>query len=357
MTEYFVGLDVHKARTTFVVEGASGGVLRRGDFTTTAEGIAAWVESQALPAGTRVGLETGTLAFFVSDALAAAGLTPLVIDAHEVRVKAHRPRQKSDRRDAFELCDGVRRDLYRTRVYVPSPALRLVRELLARRRHFVRLQTAQCHAVKKALRGRGQAALARSLRTPAGWTRVHTAVAADSALAAAVAAHHRVWTAAHAERLGLEAALAIHAQPMAAALTRLQTVPGVGPIVALTAIAAFADVTRFPSAKHAASYAGLVPSTHQSGACDRHGHITKRGSAELRAMLVEAAHHAARRAHPLHGVFTKLCVRRGYKPAIVAIAHRLCRILFALLRDESEFLPTRIVPRRPPGAPPATAVA
>ena len=50
-----------------------------------------------------------------------------------------------------------------------------------------------------------------------------------------------------------------------------------------------AQVSRFPSAKHAASYGGLVPSTFESGERDAHGHITKRGSSELRAMLCEAA--------------------------------------------------------------------
>src|SRR5262249_27894003 len=65
---------------------------------------------------------------------------------------------------------------------------------------------------------------------------------------------------------------------------RLETVPGVGPIVALTTIAVFAEVGRFPSAKQAASYSGLVPSTFQSGDRDAHGRITKRGSAELRTM-------------------------------------------------------------------------
>ena len=64
-------------------------------------------------------------------------------------------------------------------------------------------------------------------------------------------------------------------------------------------------------------------------------------------MLIEAAHHAARREHPLHPVFTKLCVRRGYKAALVAVAHRLCRILFALLRDQSEFHPAPRAHPRP----------
>ena len=125
-------------------------------------------------------------------------------------------------------------------------------------------------------------------------------------------------------------------------MKRLETVPGVGPIVALTAIAVFAEVSRFASAKHAASYAGLVPSTFQSGERDAHGHITKRGSAELRAMLCEAAHHARRPVHPLHPHFARVCARRGYKTAVVAVAHRLCRILFAMLRDGTDFSVIRV---------------
>jgi transposase len=120
-------------------------------------------------------------------------------------------------------------------------------------------------------------------------------------------------------------------------LRRLQTIPGVGSIVASTAIAVFADVGRFPDAKHAASYAGLVPATCQSGERDAHGRITKRGAAELRAMLCEAAHHASRPTHPLQPYFAQLCARRGYKMAVVAVAHRLARIMFAMLRDASDF--------------------
>jgi hypothetical protein len=61
-----------------------------------------------LPPATPVALETGTVAFFVARQLVAIGLAPPVVDAHEVRLKAHRPTQKSDRRDAFELCEGLR---------------------------------------------------------------------------------------------------------------------------------------------------------------------------------------------------------------------------------------------------------
>ena len=54
-------------------------------------------------------------------------------------------------------------------------------------------------------------------------------------------------------------------------------------------------------------------------------------------MLCEAAHHARRSSHPLNPHFARVCARRGYKTAVVAVAHRLCRILFAMLRDGTDF--------------------
>jgi transposase len=136
----------------------------------------------------------------------------------------------------------------------------------------------------------------------------------------------------------LEASLARqHKESFAAQIARLQTIPGVGPIVASTAVAVFSSPERFPDAKHAASYPGLVPTTYQSGDREAHGRITRNGSAELRAMLCEAAHHAARPDHPLNPYVARLCARRGYNMAVTAVAHRLCRIIFAMLRHQSDF--------------------
>jgi transposase len=127
------------------------------------------------------------------------------------------------------------------------------------------------------------------------------------------------------------------APAFAPALRRLQTIPGVGPIVAATVLAVFSDVRRYADAKHAASYAGLVPAAYHSGDREAYGRITKRGSRELRTMLCEAARHASRPTHPLHPYFARLCAKRGYKMATIAVAHRLARITFAMLRDGTDF--------------------
>jgi hypothetical protein len=101
---------------------------------------------------------------------------------------------------------------------------------------------------------------------------------------------------------------------------------------------------------HDASYAGLVPATCQSGQRDAHGRITKRGAAELRAMLCEAVHHASRPTHPLRPYFAQLCARRGYKMAVVAVAHRLARIRFAMWRDGNDFDVGKLAVERGPFA-------
>jgi transposase len=351
MGQYYVGLDVHSRQSAFVIEDAEGQVIAQGELPTTPAGLAGLREAQQLPPGTPVALETGTVAFFVARQLASLELTPVVVDAHEVRLKAYRPRQKSDRRDAFELCEGLRRGSYRAIVHVPPAAVLRLRETLARRRHFVRLQSGQVTAVKAVLRGAGLGRLSRHLGSELGWAKVLASLAAQPALRPYVMQHRAVWRCAREQVATLDADLARQQRAsFTEALHRLETIPGVGPIVASTAIAVFSDIHRFPDAKHAASYAGLVPATYQSGDRDVHGRITKRGAAELRAMLCEAAHHAHRADHPLHPYFAQLCARRGYKMAVVAVAHRLCRIMFAMLRDGRDFDVGKLAVERGPFA-------
>lgn len=341
MTRY-VGLDAHSKNCVYLIQDENGRQVGDGSVPTTPGGLQRMRVRHELPDGTRVALESGTMAFFVARQLKQIGLDPVVIDAHEVRAKTLRPNQKSDRRDALELCEGLRRGIYRTVVHVPPESIERLRETLGRRRHFVRVKTMQVNAVKRLLRTAGLQDFSRRLQTNSGWEKLLGAVAIDPSLHAFCSAHHAVWRCAGEQIAGLESSLQEQQRPFQSDVDRLQTVPGVGPIVALTALAVFSDVRRFPTAKHAASYAGVVASTFDSGERIQHGHITRRGSSELRSMLCEAAHHAWRRTNPLHPYFAGLCVRRGYKMAVVAVAHRLCRIMYSMLRHGTDFDLTKL---------------
>jgi len=338
----YVGLDAHSKRCVYVIQDEHGKVTGEGSVPTSLEGLLQMATRRELPLGTRVALESGTMAFFVARRLARLGLDPLVVDAHEVRSKALRPNQKSDRRDALELCEGLRRGSYRSVVHVPPEPIARLRETLRRRRHCVGVKTMQVNAAKHLLRAAGLPPPGRTLGTARAWDRLLEAVAIDPPLQAFCQTHRALWQCAHQQVATLEASLEGQEAPFRPELDRLRAVPGVGHIVSLTVLAVFSDVRRFPSAKHAASYAGLVASSYDSGERVQHGRITRRGSSELRSMLCEAAHHARRPDHPLHPYFIRWCVRRGYKMAVVAVAHRLCRILYAMLRDGTDFDVTQL---------------
>ena len=128
---------------------------------------------------------------------------------------------------------------------------------------------------------------------------------------------------------------------------RLQSVPGVGPMVALTFRAFVDDVTRFGSAGQVSAAIGLVPREDSSAERRHRGHITKAGPRELRSLLVQAAW-ACWRSHAqweLRAWVERLAGRRGRRIAVVALARRLSRILFALWRD-GRCLTRRPWPRR-----------
>jgi transposase len=335
--ERYVGLDVHSKNSVYAIQDESGQVVGKGTVPTTPEGLQHIRDHHGLPEGTPVALESGTNAFAVVDDLRQLGFNPQVIDAYEVRMKASRPLQKCDRRDAFELCDGLRRGIYRNIVWIPPRSTRLTREIISRRRHFVRLKTSQVNAAKRLLRGWGLGKLSRSLKAASGWEKLLDSLAADPELRGFIQCHQAAWQAAQEQVKKLEQQLQSHTAHLKPELKRLMTAPGVGPVVASTFLAVVGEARRFSGAKKLASYAGIVPSTFQSGERDRHGHITRRGSSELRSMLCEAAHHAEKASSPLNPFFTKIKMRRGHRTAVVAVAHRLCRILYAIMRDGTTF--------------------
>jgi transposase len=122
----------------------------------------------------------------------------------------------------------------------------------------------------------------------------------------------------------------------------LMTTPGVGPVVALTFQAVLDDPGRFGGqAARASAFVGLVPSEHSSAERQHKGHITKSGPKDLRALLVNASWTIWRgrsaAGAPLRTWAQALAARRGRRIAIVALARRLTRILYAMWRDRRPF--------------------
>jgi transposase len=115
------------------------------------------------------------------------------------------------------------------------------------------------------------------------------------------------------------------------------TLPGVAHGVALTLIAALGDITRFHDGDHAASYLGLTLTVRQSAGKSYRGPITKAGSSTTRAMMTQAAQHAAGHPGPLGAFFRRLKKRKARNVAIVATARKFVTIAYLMLKNDEPY--------------------
>jgi transposase len=119
---------------------------------------------------------------------------------------------------------------------------------------------------------------------------------------------------------------------------RLMSIPGVGAGVAVTLMAAIGDISRFSSPRALVAYLGLDPKVRQSGdEPARHGRISKRGNAQARSVLVEAAWIAVRQPGPLHAFGERIRARKGSQVAAVAVARKLACLAWELLTKGEDY--------------------
>jgi transposase len=132
--------------------------------------------------------------------------------------------------------------------------------------------------------------------------------------------------------------IAQRCRPFEAAVAWLDSIPGVAQAAAEMIIAEIGtDMSRFPDAKHLASWAGVVPGNRQSGG-KRLSSKARQGNRVLRTVLVQAAHAAARTKHTyLAAQYHRLAARRGKKKAILAVAHSILVIAYHLLLRQEPY--------------------
>jgi transposase len=121
---------------------------------------------------------------------------------------------------------------------------------------------------------------------------------------------------------------------------RLMTMPGVGPVVALTFRATVDVPARFTSSKAVGAVFGLTPRRYQSGEIDRMGSISKSGDAMMRTILYEAAQSMLTRTIKwswLKAWGMKIARHRGMRRAIVAVARRMAVVMHRMWVDGTEF--------------------
>jgi transposase len=328
-------IDLHMRRSEIRIEDEQGQVMLARRIDTRREEFERVFRDRARM---RILLESATESEWVAQCLEGLGHEVIVADPNYAPMYGQRYRRiKTDKRDVAALCAACRTGTYRSASRV-SAAQRARRQELRVRRHLIQMRTRSISLIRALIRQEG-------LRLPRGSSEAIVArvdqVLLAPALTRALAPVREVLITLQRTLEAIEDRIETLASHDVTA-QRLMTAPGVGPIVALTYVAVLDTPARFGGdARRASAFLGLVPSEDSSAERRHKGGITKTGPPELRSLLIQASWGIWRGRTPA-GVALRtwahaLAARRGRRVAIVALARRVSRILFAMWRDETTF--------------------
>jgi transposase len=330
-------IDLHVRHSEICIVTATGAVAVERRVETSRTGFAV-VFGQRPPM--RVLIESSTDSEWAAALIGTWGHEVVVVDPNYGLMYAHRPAGvKTNRRDARAMAEANRVGVYRAAHRV-SVEQRACRRALRIREQLVRMRTQLINQLRAQLRqegyrlgsGAAESALRRLARLslPAG---LQQALAPLRTVLETVGQQLEACTTALTERAA--------ADPV---VQRLMTAPGVGPITALSYRATLDTVERFANAGAVTAYLGLVPREDSTGEHQRRGSITKAGPRPLRVLLIQAGWVIWRGrggSVALHAWVHRLADRRGRRIAIVALARRVARMLYAMWRDDADYRAVR----------------
>ena len=364
------GLDVHQNSVVVCLLTKDGGrkmqkeFRRFGTMTKDLRELARWLAEARCESAVMEG--TGVYWMPVYAALEEAGVPATIGNARHI---AKVPGRKTDVNDAEWLATLARHGLVRPS-FVPPALLREVRDLLRYRRKLVEHRSAERLRVLKHLELAGiklasvasdafgvsgtaiLRALAAGNSTPEEMAKLAKGLLKkkvkllEDALDGRFTEHHRLILRIQLQLLDdlqksldqLEAAIAERLKPFSDVLKNLQTIPGIDTIGAATLVAELGvDMSVFPTARHAAAWAGLAPGQNESAGKSRAAPTT-RGNKHLKTVLAECALAISRmKGTWLRDKFYRVKARRGHQRALIAIAHKLLRMAYAILRDNKPY--------------------
>ena len=375
------GLDVGKKQVQACVRGPDSGGVRRSEvrtfdtFTGDLEALARWMTGEGV---TQVAMEaTGPYWWPVWHVLEDAGFELLLVNSRHVKIL---PGRKTDVGDAAWLAELLEHGLLRGS-FVPPERVRRLRDLTRYRKKLIQTHTGECQRIQKNLENAGIKldSVASDVLGVSGRAMLRALLAGERdpevladlakgvlrrkipelqrALEGRFAEHHGILIGIildHIEHLeasiaALDAQIDVvidepgvddqdEAVPFAKARDRLDTVPGVGKRAAEVIIAEIGvDMSRFPTAGHLASWAGMCPGNNVTGGKNRSGRTTK-GNVWLRDVLVQCAWSAARtRDTYLSAQFWRLARRIGKKKAAMAVGHSILVAAWHILAHDVDY--------------------
>ena len=363
------GLDLHKKSISacLVVPGPSGAAKKEsrtfGAMTEDILKLGDWLGEHGV---THVAMESTGVYWKPVYNILEGDFELLLVNAKHIKAV---PGRKTDVKDCEWIADLLRHGLLEAS-FVPDQSQRELRELTRYRRSLVQERAAEVNRLQKVLEGANikLSSVATDIMGKSGRQMLDELVAGsrdtkglaqlakgrmrgkiselERALVGKFGEHQRFLVArqlAHIDYLdemieSVSEEIGERVRPFEEELARLDEIPGVGRQTAEELIAELGtDMSRFATAKHIASWAGMCPGNNESAGKRKSGR-TRKGNRWLRVTLVEAGKGAGRTKDGyLPAQYHRLVSRRGKKKAAVAVGHTILVIVYHILRDGTSY--------------------
>jgi transposase len=333
-TKYFIGLDVHKEKTSYCVRDRLGNILTESEVAT----LYSELESRLKPylAASMIGLESCTSYYTIYQNFLRNGNHIKVANTIQIRQLI----AKNDKLDAQRLSEMLRLGTFPCS-YIPEEKIQHLRSLL-QVRHSLMEEKTRCNNRIQAFLDRNGIVMPDQEAFGKKWRQQLLQYIGSGAVSLELRYEydHFVYLEEKAEHLGQEIS-GYTMKHWTKEYRLIQSITGFGPVLSCYVIAHILPISRFASNRKLRRYAGVVPAFHESGGKKSNGHIPKTSSRKmLRWALIQAANAAGKTNTKLGRYYRKKKKQKNNAGiAHVAVASSMIDIIYKVLTTNKPYNP------------------
>lgn len=340
----FIGIDVHKKNWDVAVAPEVGNVKRHSQKASAQE-LFDFLRKHYPDGKYLAAYESGFSGFSTYYALKEVGVDCIVINAADVPTTQYEEVMKTDKVDSVKLVRSLRAGLLKG-IYVRERENIDDRSVVRIRKTVQRQLSGYKTRVRHMLHSNGVSLPERFEKPGSHWSGAFIKWLKEDVRLLSSTRNSLDLLILQVETIRttlLEATRMVRAISRTERYRRkadlLMTVPGIGVTVSMCILTEIYDVKRFSNENQFAAYLGLVPTSHSSGDKTVHGGMTFRGNKQIGPMLIETAWISVCRDPGLASLYLRYKERMKPQEAIVRIARKLSNIIFAILKNEREYVP------------------
>jgi transposase len=335
----YIGLDVSMKRTFICVVDQDGKITHEGSEKTDPHLIVDYFLKIGLHLkDIVVGFESGSLSYYLTNGFKERAVDPICMDARMLSPILNIKINKTDKNDAKGIAEALRSNMY-TRVHCKPQESITKSILLVSRRALINQQTCIKNTVRGILKTYGirlGSVGAKKFST----TVLRHIEEQDEIVILSIKSLLSIFdlTIEQIEKVDKKMLEIVSKDKK---VKQLMTVPGIGPVTALTYQTEIFDPTRFQNSKSVGAYLGMTPTQYASGEIQRQGKISKCGPRELRSLLVEAGVVILTRSKKWSKIKAwglKIMRKKGIKKASLAVGRKLAVIMHRMMIENKEFI-------------------